>query len=401
MNHPTFLVSRFENRNGSFAWRVDGRLNGVRIRRNFKTQEEASAEKAMLEIKVAQIESGRPNEIATFLTLEQVRDAEAAFRRLDPAGLSLLFSADFTLANYSKPAREMLLTDAAKEYLALREREHDQHALSYAHLRNIQKDMKHLTCAFKGERLAQLTSQRLADYCARGAPALKTVATRRGILGTFFKFAYQHDWIAANPVDKIPRTRMPRRRASADTLPVAKVRELMAFVETYRGGELATFYALCLFAGIRPCLRNGEIAKLKPEHIRLDDGTILITPEVSKVHEKRIITLQPNLAAWLRAYPLENHPIIPSKHIRNTRAEISKRFALTHDVLRHTFISMFVAKFRSLGEAALQAGNSETIIRKHYLDLKGKEEAEQFFGILPKKMDVPAVTTAPGLPAAA
>jgi hypothetical protein len=62
---------------------------------------------------------------------------------------------------------------------------------------------------------------------------------------------------------------------------------------------------------------------------------------------------------------------------------------------------MFVAKFRSLGEAALHAGNSETIIRKHYLDLKGKEEAEQFFGILPKKMDVPAVTTAPGLPAAA
>jgi len=27
--------------------------------------------------------------------------------------------------------------------------------------------------------------------------------------------------------------------------------------------------------------------------------------------------------------------------------------------MRHTFISMFVAKFRSIGEAAIQAGNSE------------------------------------------
>ena len=51
--------------------------------------------------------------------------------------------------------------------------------------------------------------------------------------------------------------------------------------------------------------------------------------------------------------------------------------------MRHTFISMFVAKFRSMGEAALQAGNSEGIIRRHYLDLKTLEEAEGFFGILP------------------
>ena len=39
----------------------------------------------------------------------------------------------------------------------------------------------------------------------------------------------------------------------------------------------------------------------------------------------------------------------------NTRKEVFEKFALTHDVLRHTFISMFVAKFRSMGEAALQA----------------------------------------------
>ena len=38
-----------------------------------------------------------------------------------------------------------------------------------------------------------------------------------------------------------------------------------------------------------------------------------------------------------------------------------------------------------MGEAALQAGNSESIIRKHYLDLKSTAEAEQFFGIMPKR----------------
>jgi hypothetical protein len=52
---------------------------------------------------------------------------------------------------------------------------------------------------------------------------------------------------------------------------------------------------------------------------------------------------------------------------------------------------MFVAKYRSMGEAALQAGNSENIIRKHYLDLKSQAEAEEFFGILPKRACRPAM----------
>ena len=385
MNQSPFVVSRFQNRNGSFSWRVDGRLSGVRIRRNFKTQEEASAEKATLEIKAAHIESGRPSQIATFLTLEQVRDAEAAFRRLQAAGISLLFCADFTLANYSKPAGDMALADAAKAYYAAKERERDQHALSNAQLRNIRKELKTLGDAFKEAKLAELTTQRLAAYCERRHPSLKTVALRRGLIGTFFKFAYQRDWIASNPAEKIPRSRIPRRSTSPDALTAAKARELMAFVEGFRDGELVPFYALCLFAGIRPCLRNGEIIKLKPEHIRLDGGTILIPPEVSKVHEKRIITIQPNLAAWLKAYPLDKYPLVPSKHVRNLRARITKQFGLSSDVLRHSFISMFVAKFRSLGEAAIQAGNSESIIRKHYLDIKSSAEAEEFWSILPKR----------------
>jgi hypothetical protein len=76
-----------------------------------------------------------------------------------------------------------------------------------------------------------------------------------------------------------------------------------------------------------------------------------------------------------------------------------KQFNLTHDVLRHTYISMFVGKFRSIGEAAIQAGNSESIIRRHYLDLKSKEEAEAFFGIQPKRTKGSAVVAPMPAPA--
>jgi integrase len=158
----------------------------------------------------------------------------------------------------------------------------------------------------------------------------------------------------------------------------------MEHFEGFEGGRWIPYFALCLFAGIRPGVPDGEITKLRPEAVCLDTGTISISAEVSKVREPRRVAIQPNLAAWLGAYPLERFPIVVAD-FQKRRARFAKRFGLTHDVLRHTFISMFVAKFRSMGEAALQAGNSESIIRKHYLDLKCHAEAEEFFDIRPKQ----------------
>jgi integrase len=60
--------------------------------------------------------------------------------------------------------------------------------------------------------------------------------------------------------------------------------------------------ALCLFAGIRPCLRTGEILRLQPASVKLDANMIRIDGAVSKVREPRNVAIQPNLAAWLRAY---------------------------------------------------------------------------------------------------
>ncbi len=42
----------------------------------------------------------------------------------------------------------------------------------------------------------------------------------------------------------------------------------MAHVEKHHTAAVP-FFALCLFAGIRPCLRNGEILRLQPEHVKL------------------------------------------------------------------------------------------------------------------------------------
>ena len=57
-NIENFAVSRFKNRTGTTSWRVSGWLHGIRIRRNFRTREEAASEKSIFEIKALQAASG-------------------------------------------------------------------------------------------------------------------------------------------------------------------------------------------------------------------------------------------------------------------------------------------------------------------------------------------------------
>ena len=270
------------------------------------------------------------------------------------------------------------------EYFATKKTACERTLLSCRQLRSIENELGVFTKRFPRGPVSQFTPALLVPYLERSNPSLKTYNNRRGLLSTFFKFALQKDWIITNPVEKTPHHRINHRRGSAVTIPVEKAAELMSFVETFEGGEMVPYFAICLFAGIRPCIRFGEITKLQPESVKLETGIIHIEPEVSKVRMKRLVTIHPNLAAWLQAYPIKKFPIIPPNAVKMHR-RVCKKFKLTHDVLRHTFISMFVAKYRSMGEAALQAGNSESIIRKHYLDLKSKDEAERFFNIIPHR----------------
>ena len=138
------------------------------------------------------------------------------------------------------------------------------------------------------------------------------------------------------------------------------------------------------FAFLRACGRRSRGARYRDSRGLLDValGVVRITPDVSKVHEIRQVTIQPNLAAWLVQFPPSKFPIVPP-NARRMIQKVRAKFGLTQDVLRHTFISMHVAKFKSLGDAALQAGNSEVMIRRHYYNVVCEADAAAFWAIAP------------------
>lgn len=398
-----FKITKFTNPSGQEVWRLSGTLNGKRVRKNFPSRSEAVAERQGYEIEHLNSSSDGQT-VWTTLTHDQNRDAIAAINRLkhDKSSKSLSFAVDYLLKHYKEAAESMIIEDAILQYKDEKSLEFERGLLSRRQERAIGIEMNKLANYFTNRVVGEIQPEELKAYLdkpigrSKAVPSLKTWNNRRGYLSTFFKFCLTKKYVATDPVLQVPQFKIKKARGTAETLSAKQAEEFMHWLETYQGrdnkngsywgkpGCMVPYFALTLFAGIRPDWKDGEIGKLRPKDIRFDTDVILIEPEVSKVNEKRTIKIQANLKAWLKKYPLDEFPIITPRRFRDMWADVRKQRKLTHDVMRHTYISMTVGAFRSVGDAALQAGNSEAIIRKHYLDLKSVEEADNFWSIAPK-----------------
>jgi integrase len=370
------------------TFRLSGWLDGRRIRKQFKSHEEALGEKNRLEVMAAN--AGEVTARVTRLSAAQLAEAEAAFVML--GGQSLQLAVQWFRDTYRPPTAAKALDEAGRDFL----RDRAQHVRPVV-LRNYRHTITALTAAFAGRSVHEISTSDIQGFLTRRAIGKKRFNNLRGDLHAFFAYCkvLPRTWVRENPVTPIPSFKLAR--GIPEILTAAKVAEIMTFVESFAGGPrveapagfLAPYFSLCLFAGLRPSVGNGEIAKIAEapdlaKTINLGLGVIRLSPEQSKVKSVRAVRIQPNLAAWLKRYPVDRFPIVPA-NARRLIDGIRKRFGIGHDVMRHTFISMHVAKFKSLGQAALEAGNSEAMIRRHYLDLVTDAEAEAFWSILPAR----------------
>ena len=371
------------------TFQVVGYLNGERVRKKFKSRPEALAELNRLGVQAANSDGNEVLPVNTRLTLAQVRLAEVAFERL--GAHSLPDAVEWFLANYRPPSVEMVLEKAITAFNADRAGN-----VSLAVVKDYRMIFGMLAKAFPGRLVSSITSEELEALMRTRGRAKKSWNNLRCYIAAFFSFC-AHDarrWVLKKPTDPIRKHTIARGLPTI--LTAAQVRELFAFLENYSGparcgykaGYLVLYFALATFAGIRPGVINGEMRELadledKSRAIDLALGVIRLTPEMTKTNSLRQITIQPNLAAWLKRYPVKDFPVMVDNMAEQV-SRVRKLFALGNDVLRHTFVSMHAARFKSLGGTALEAGNSEAIIKKHYFNLVTAADAEVFWSIVPK-----------------
>lgn len=367
------------------GWQEEGKWQ----RRQFKDEKEAKSFAAMKQVSLEN--KGRAQRmILSALTQEQHDAAVAALDRLGET-YSLADAVEYFLKHHRPPEFTIQLRDASKLYLDDKERD----GLRPRTLKALKASIERFIVAMDDPWTHEVTRQQVEGYL-RGLRAVDGVhkASKKFWNNTLNELRGFFAWCATadkstnrpftfeNPAAEIraydARQVREEQKARPITTTPEKVQRMFSTLYRWRHGALLRYFALAYFAGIRP----EEIERMQGremELINVKTKTITIPANISKTRHERHVAISSNLAKWLEAAP---SPVIP-KNFNRMLAKVRKHFGLTHDEARHSFISYHVAAHRSIGDAALQAGNSESIIKRHYLNLHPREEGEQFFRIVP------------------
>jgi len=137
-------------------------------------------------------------------------------------------------------------------------------------------------------------------------------------------------------------------------------------------------------------------------HVEHDEKRVIVPRYKGKNQLRYRVTLSENALAWLKPHVKETGSILVRATATNrfskqmgspsyvaTRSRILKAaqkaaVKLPDNAGRHTFISMHVAHYESIDKTALEADNSAAIIKKDYLDIVTREDADKFWAILPE-----------------
>jgi integrase len=206
--------------------------------------------------------------------------------------------------------------------------------------------------------------------------------TQRGYLAdvrTLFNFGIKRGLLKTNPASGVELPTFEDGPVEIHTPSQSQI--VLEFARTY-DLNICRCLAVRYFAG----LRSAEAERFDEKYIR--ENYLEITAATSKgarARRRRLVTIQPNLRAWLA---LGGH--LP---VRGNKSNVWRDFtaALTratgvpwfHNVTRHSFCSYHLAKFQNAGKTALESGNSEAMLFGNYRELVTELQADEFFNIFP------------------
>ena len=232
--------------------------------------------------------------------------------------------------------------------------------------------------AHDGVPCRQVTPQMIEAWLDDQRLALRTKAGLLGDLRTLFGFALKRQYVEANPALAVE---MPETSAGVVQVHTpAQVRAVLDFA-LRTDKDICRALAVRYFAG----LRTAESERLEEKDI--SDTTIEVTAANAKTRARRLVTIQPNLRAWLATGGVLPSPRVTSRRMVEFNAKLKRETGIPwpHNATRHSFVSYHLAKFENAGKTALEAGHAEQILFQHYRAVVTREAAEEFFTIFPAK----------------
>ena len=358
------------------GYRVSGYLNGKRIR--IRCKDKAHAQMVLVREQTKGINAARSLEyLPTHLSKAQLDECEAVLEKLgNRATVTDLY--DFWKLHHATAGEQISITEAVRRYL-----NHQESRVRAVTWERAKQSLNKFVAAVEGESpVAEVTHKVVVEYLdsLRGKGGVEAASAKywnntKIVLGGFLNWCADRaqGYVSHNVCADIEAKHIEER--DIQVLTADETGKLMEHVATLEGGKYARHFAIAVFAGIRP---EGELSQLQESDIDLEHGTIKVRAAISKTKKTRHVTIQPNLRSWLEKYA--EQPLVISEHAYR---KIKADYAKAHDVLRHSFCSYHLKLSGTFEETSQEAGNSEAILKKHYVNRVTKSEATKFWAIVP------------------
>jgi Site-specific recombinase XerD len=346
---------------------VRSKVTGKWERRFFQTKSEAETYAAQKEIELL----NHGTEAMAFPTELRIM-AQRAAHQLAEYNKTISDAAQFYLKHLEATTRSVPLSVAMNELIENRKAS----GASARYCNDLRLRIGRFCNDFPERKLSDLSTREVDDWLAGLKLAPVTRNTFRRDLRTLFSFGMTRRYCAENPV--LQTAKAKETDGDIEILSVAQTAKLLESA----AADTLPFWAIGAFAG----LRRSEIERLDWAQVDFESGLIEVKARHSKTARRRLITMQPNLRAWLAPYRAHRGAVSPSSLRLRTEAD-RDRAGLREDwppnALRHSFGSYHLAHFKDAAALALQMGNSVDVIFRHYRELVKPKEAARYWQIKP------------------
>lgn len=349
-------------------WTITGyRINNKRVRRFFETKGQAETFVRQLQVKVENLGT-RSASVDPALHVMAVRCTD----RLKPFGRTLDDAAEFLIQHLAAVERSCTVEELLSQFLDNKRAD----GIAARYEQELRSRLGRFTRGFSGRNVATITTAEIDDWLRSLGTAPLTRNHSRRILHVLFSYAVNRRYCSENPVTKTSKAKVVA--TAIEVLTPEQTKKLLAVAAR----EIVPSLAIGAFAGLRPA----EISRLSWKEVRLDRGFLEVTAEKAKTASRRLVNIQPNLAAWLKPHAKASgqvEPIGARKMIEAARIRAGfDRWPANG--LRHSFASYYLAKFQDAAALALQMGHATTgMIFTHYREVVTPEDAAEYWKILP------------------
>ena len=355
------------NKHPTLKFLVRSKITGKWQRKFFRTRVEAETYARLKETEL--LNQGR--ESAVFPTWLRVM-AERENERLRPYGKTLSEAVDYFLRHIEAVAQSIPLSRALAELIANRKAT----GASDRYCNDLRLRLSRFAADHPNTMVAEVTTKSVDDWLAGLPLAAVTRNTFRRDLRTLFSFCVTRRYTSENPVTKTRRAK--EVDSPVGILTVSQISCLLSAADE----ETVPYWSIGAFAG----LRRAEIERLDWSDIDLEGCLIEIKARYSKTSTRRLVTIQPNLKAWLQSYHRLSGSVCPDGlriKLDADRARCGLFEKWPQNGLRHSFGSYHLAHFRDTAALALQMGNSPEMIFRHYRQLVKPKAAEAYWNVTP------------------